>query len=134
MDAINGFVETYLDPLGGKGAYESVVSFVDTDQTKLMRSFAANAQYFEARAPWLDIYKKQDVHPPVANVITVVSETGDGGPISAAGINLPNEQDIRQKYGTKSVLLFNITESLGRPPGKHRFANFPTMSRNRARQ
>jgi dipeptidyl-peptidase-3 len=76
-----------------------------------MRDLASNAQYFEARAPWRDEFKKQNVHPPVANVITVVSEAGDGGPNSAAGINLPNEQDIRQQYGTKSVLLFNVSSA-----------------------
>ncbi len=109
VDAINGFIEQYLDPRSQKGAYESVVSFVDSEQTRLMRSFAANAQYFEDRTPWRDEYKKKGVQPPVANVITVVSEAGDAGPISATGINLPNEQDIRQQYGTKSVLLFNVS-------------------------
>jgi dipeptidyl-peptidase-3 len=117
VDFIHGFVEVYLDPLGAKGAWESVISFVDAEQTHLMRSFADNAQYFEGRAPWLDAYKKQGVKPPVANVITVVSETGESGPISPTGINLPNEQDIRQQYGTKSVLLLNVsnayTEAVG---------------------
>jgi dipeptidyl-peptidase III len=124
VDAINGFVETYLDALSVKGAYESIVSFVDTDQTRLMRDFAANAQYFEDREPWLEMYKKKDVHPPVANVITVVSEAGEGGPISAAGINLPNEQDIRQKYGTKSVLLFNITDANAQAVGEKAIVEF----------
>jgi dipeptidyl-peptidase-3 len=117
VDFIHGFVEVYLDPLGSKGAWESVISFVNTEQTHLMRSFADNAQYFEGRAPWLDAYKKQGVKPPVANVITVVSETGESGPISPSGINLPNEQDIRQQHGTKSVLLLNVsnayTEAVG---------------------
>ncbi len=126
VDAINGFIETYLDALSVKGAYESVVSFVDIDQTRLMRDFAANAQYFEDREPWLEVYKKKDVHPPVANVITVVSEAGDMGavPISAAGINLPNEQDIRQKYGTKSVLLFNITDANAQAVGEKGMMEF----------
>jgi dipeptidyl-peptidase-3 len=111
VDFIHGFVEVYLDPLGSKGAWESVISFVNAEQTHLMRSFADNAQYFEGRAPWLDAYKKQGVQPPVANVITVVSETGESGPISPSGINLPNEQDIRQQYGTKSVLLLNVSDA-----------------------
>jgi dipeptidyl-peptidase-3 len=111
VDFIHGFVEVYLDPLGSKGAWESVISFVNTEQTHLMRSFADNAQYFEGRAPWLDAYKKQGVQPPVANVITVVSETGESGPISPTGINLPNEQDIRQQHGTKSVLLLNVSDA-----------------------
>ncbi len=118
VDAINGFIEQYLDPRSEKGAFESVVSFVDFDQTKLMRDFAANAQYFEARAPWRDEFKKQNVNPPVANVITVVSEAGEAGPISPAGINLPNEQDIRQQYGSKSVLLFNVSNAFAAAVGE----------------
>ena len=124
VDAINGFIEVYLDPLGAKGAFESVVSFVDSDQTKLMRALADNAQYFENRAPWIDAYKKQNVHPPVANVITVVSEAGEGGPISASGINLPNEQDIRQQYGTKSVLLFNVSTAFAQATGEKSLREF----------
>jgi len=124
VDAINGFIEVYLDPLGAKGAFESVVSFVDMDQTKLMRAFADNAQYFEDRAPWIDAYKKKNVHPPVANVITVVSEAGEGGPISAAGINLPNEQDIRQQVGTKSVLLFNVSAAFAQATGEKSLREF----------
>ena len=124
VDAINGFIEVYLDPLGAKGAFESVVSFVDADQTKLMHAFADNAQYFENRAPWIDMYKKQNVQPPIANVITVVSEAGEGGPISAAGINLPNEQDIRQRVGTKSVLLFNVSAAFAQAAGEKSLREF----------
>jgi dipeptidyl-peptidase-3 len=128
VDAINGFIEVYLDPLGAKGAYESVVSFVDTDQTRLMRALADNAQYFENRAPWIDAYKKQNVHPPVANVITVVSEAGEGGPVSAAGINLPNEQDIRQQYGAKSVLLFNVSSAFAAATGEKSLREFSSST------
>jgi len=133
VDAINGFIESYLDPLGAKSAYESVVSFVDAGETRLMRSFADNAQYFEDRAPWLDAYKKQGVHPPVANVITVISEAGEGGPISAAGINLPNEQDIRQQYGSKSVLLFNVTASMDQAVGQKSAVEFSSSPEEIAR-
>jgi dipeptidyl-peptidase-3 len=89
-----------------------------------MRAFADNAQYFENRAPWIDAYKKQNVQPPVANVITVVSEAGEGGPISAAGINLPNEQDIRQQVGTKSVLLFNVSAAFAQATGEKSLREF----------
>jgi dipeptidyl-peptidase III len=124
IDFIHGFVEVYLDPLGAKGAWESVISFVNADQTHLMRSFADNAQYFEGRAPWLDAYKKQGVKPPVANVITVVSETGESGPISPSGINLPNEQDIRQQHGTKSVLLLNVSDAFNEAVGPKAIEEF----------
>ncbi len=133
VDAINGFVEQYLDPRSEKGAYESVVSFVDAEQTKLMRDFAANAQYFESRAPWRDEYKKQNVHPPVANVITVVSEAGEAGPISPAGINLPNEQDIRQQYGSKSVLLFNVSGSFAAATGEKATEEFAATEEEKER-
>ena len=124
VDFIQGFVEVYLDPLGSKGAWESVISFVNAGQTHLMRSFADNAQYFESREPWLDAYKKQGVQPPVANVITVVSETGESGPISPSGINLPNEQDIRQQHGTKSVLLLNVSDAYTAAIGPKAVAEF----------
>jgi dipeptidyl-peptidase-3 len=124
IDFIQGFVEVYLDPRGVKGAWESVISFVDMEQTQLMRAFAANAQYFEDRAPWLDAYKKQGIQPPVANVITVVSEAGEAGPMSPSGINLPNEQDIRQQHGTKSVLLFNVSTAFAEAVGQKSLLEF----------
>jgi dipeptidyl-peptidase-3 len=133
VDAINGFIEVYLDPRGEKGAYESVVSFVDQNETQLMRQFAANAQYFEQRAPWLDEYKKQNVQPPVANVVTIVSEAGDGGPLSAAGINLPNEQDIRQQYGTKSTLLLNVTTAWAEAIGQRSLEEFSSSDEEKVR-
>jgi len=124
VDFIHGFVEVYLDALGSKGAWESVISFVNTEQTHLMRSFAGHAQYFEGRAPWLDAYKKQGVKPPVANVITVLSETGESGPTSPSGINLPNEQDIRQQHGTKSVLLLNVSDAYSAAVGSKAIEEF----------
>lgn len=108
VDFILGFIEVYMDPRGQKGRFESVVYFTDKEQTKLMRKLAENAQYFEDRAPWKDEYKKKDVVAPIANVVNVIVETGDAGPISAIGINLPNEQSVRQTYGSKSVMLHNV--------------------------
>ncbi len=122
-----------MDARTKKGGYESVVSFVDPAQTQLMRQFAANAHYFEDRAPWADAYKKKDVRPPVANVITVVSEAGDSGPISPAGINLPNAQDIRQLYGTKSMLLFNITSANSEAIGQKAIDEFSSSEEERER-
>ena len=108
VDFILGFIEVYMDPRGQKGKYEAVVYFTDREQTALMRKLAANAQYFEDRAPWKDEFKKKDAKAPIANVVNVIVETGDAGPVSAIGINLPNEQYIRQNYGSKSVLLHNV--------------------------
>ncbi len=108
VDFILGFIEVYMDPRGQKGKFESVVYFTDKEQTILMRKLAENAQYFEDRAPWKDDYKKKNVVAPIANAVNVIVETGDAGPISAIGINLPNEQYIRQTYGSKSVMLHNV--------------------------
>jgi dipeptidyl-peptidase-3 len=133
VDAINGFIEQYLDPRSKKGAYESTVSFVDEAQTKLMRDFADNAQYFELRAPWRDEFKKRDIKPPVANVITVVSEAGASGPISPSGVNLPNEQDIRQQYGSKSVLLFNVSSAYASVVGQKAAGEFSSSDEEKRR-
>ena len=109
VDFINGFIEVYLDALGQKAQYEGGVFFVDKKTTQLMKGLADNAQYFEERMPWDDKYKQSKPNVPVARSINLINGTGELGPSSPSGINLPNEQDIREKYGSKSVLLNNIT-------------------------
>ncbi len=111
VDFILGFIEVYMDPRGQKGKFESVVYFINKEQTHLMRTLASNAKYFEEHAPWDKRYKKTNISPPIANVVNVIVETGDAGPISAIGINLPNEQRIREKHGSKSILIHNIVEA-----------------------
>lgn len=111
VDTINGFIEVYRDARAAKGAYEGVVYFIDRKTTKIMRDLADNAQYFESRMPWSDEYKKKNIKPPVANTVTVLIETGDSGPVSPVGINLPNEQAIRQRYGSKNIMLVNINQA-----------------------
>ncbi len=108
VDTINGFVETYLDARSVKRAWEGLVFFVDQQTTAKMRALANCAQYFEDRAPWEEAYKKQGVQAPVANAIKVLTQTGDQGPIGWAGINLPNEQWIREQHGSKSIKLQNM--------------------------
>jgi dipeptidyl-peptidase-3 len=110
VDTINGFIEVYGDARGIKGSYEGIVYFINEAQTSLMRKIAGLAPYFEAKAPWLDIYKKKEFKAPIANIVDILMETGDGGPISWGGINLPNAQDIRETYGSKSIVLQNISE------------------------
>lgn len=117
VDFILGFIEVYLDPRGQKGEWESSVFFTNLEQTKLMNNLAKYAQYFEDRAPWQDIYKKKIDKTPIANVINVIASTGGAGPISPIGINLPNEQFIREQYGSKSVLLHNIVEAYEKSTG-----------------
>ena len=108
IDFIIGFIEVYVDARGHKGGYEGIVYYTDPDQAERMNKLASLAEYFEAKAPWKDEYKKSNIKPPIVNMINVVCETGDAGPITAIGINLPNSQAIRQEYGSKSVSIANI--------------------------
>jgi dipeptidyl-peptidase-3 len=124
VDAINGFIEQYLDPRSEKGAFESVVTFVDAERTRLMRALAENAQYFEDRMPWREEYKKKGITAPVADVVTVVSTAGEGGPLTAAGLNLPNEQDIREQHGSKSILLANVSDAFAAAVGERAAVEF----------
>jgi dipeptidyl-peptidase-3 len=111
VDTINGFVEVYMDARGHKGAWEALVYYVNRHKTEGIRKLAAAAQWFEDRMPWDDTYKKQGVRGVSANAIDVVIETGDSGPVTPVGINLPNDQRIREQYGSKSVSLSNATEA-----------------------
>ena len=108
VDTINGFVEVYLDARSTKGAWEALVFYVNPEKTNEIRTIAAHAQWFEDRMPWDPVYRKAGVHGVTANAIDVVIETGDSGPITPVGINLPNDQGVRERYGSKSVSLSNI--------------------------
>ena len=111
VDTINGFIEVYMDPRGMKGAWEALVFYVNREKTEGIRRLAAAAQWFEDRMPWAAHYRKEGVHGITANAIDVVVESGDSGPITPVGINLPNDQVIREKYGSKSVSLTNVNEA-----------------------
>jgi dipeptidyl-peptidase-3 len=108
VDTINGFVEVYMDPRGTKGAWEAIVSFVNAEKTSRIQTLAAAAQWFEDRMPWEPRYRKPEVRGVTARAIDVVIETGDSGPLTPIGINLPNDQAIREHYGSKSVSLSNV--------------------------
>ncbi|MEW5842022.1 MAG: dihydrofolate reductase [Bacteroidota bacterium] len=111
VDFINGFIETYNDPLGYRGTYESVVSFKDPEATKRIKAISDNAQWFEDNSPIMPQHKKKSVKGISAKVITVVTESGDSSPSTPIGINLPNANWIRKEYGSKSVNLGNIVHS-----------------------
>jgi dipeptidyl-peptidase-3 len=111
VDTINGFVEVYMDARGIKGSWEGVVFSVNQEKTARIRKFADNAQWFENQMPFDAKYRKPNVTGIVANAIDVVMETGDSGPVTPIGINLPNDQAIREKYGSKSVSLSNVSEA-----------------------
>jgi dipeptidyl-peptidase-3 len=111
VDTINGFVEVYMDPRGQKGSWEALVFYVNQEKTEEIRKIAESAQWFEDRMPWDPKYRKPGVRGITANAIDVVVETGDSGPITPVGINLPNDQNIREQYGSKSVSLSNVSEA-----------------------
>jgi len=111
VDTINGFVEVYMDPRGAKGAWEGMVCYVNHDKTRRIETLAAHAQWFEDRMPWDPRFRKPHVTGVTARAIEVVVETGDSGPVTPIGINLPNDQAIREQYGSKSVSLANVSHA-----------------------
>jgi dipeptidyl-peptidase-3 len=121
VDTINGFIEVYLDPRGIKGAWEGLVFYVNQEKTQRIKTLATHAQWFEDHMPWDAKYRKASVQGIVANAIDVIVETGDSGPVTPIGINLPNDQEIREKFGSKSVALANVNEAYDRSaPGSMR--------------
>jgi dipeptidyl-peptidase-3 len=122
VDTINGFIENYLDARGVKGAWEAIVCYVNHAKSEGLRQLAAAAPWYEARMPWDPKYRRTDVKGVTARAIDVVTETGEAGPVTAIGINLPNDQRIREERGSKSVSLANINEAYDKsqPPAYRR--------------
>lgn len=108
-DFVNGFTETYGDPLGIKASWESIVNFKNDEATKRTEIISANAQWFEEQSPIEERFKKKDVKGVTAKVITVAMIAGDCYPATPIGINLPNADWIRKEHGSKSVTIENIT-------------------------
>jgi dipeptidyl-peptidase-3 len=106
VDYLNGFIESYLDPRGVIACFEGNVSYQAAGG--LTARIAENADYFEARMPWPDAYKRTGIAPPVATIVNVLIETGDAGPVSPAAYNLPNYNGIRRDHGSKNVMLHNV--------------------------
>ncbi len=111
VDTMNGFIEVYMDARGVKGAWEGVVYYSNPEKTGKIRTLAANAQWFEDHMPIDPRYRKPVVQGVSAMAIEVVIETGDSGPVTPIGVNLPNDQRIREEYGSKSVSLANVLEA-----------------------
>ena len=111
VDFANGFIEVYRDARAAKGTSQSFVTVTDQKLNQLMVKLAANAQYFEDHAPWAPQYRKQGVKPPLAKAVETVIETGDFH-VNTVGDNLPNENEIREKYGSKSFLFTGSSRTL----------------------
>ncbi len=108
VDYINGFTETYSDPLGITGAWEAMVNFKDLEATKRTTLISQNAQWFEDHSTTDPRFKKEEVKGVSAKVITAVILGGDCYPSTPIGINLPNANWIRKEYGSKSVTIDNL--------------------------
>lgn len=111
IDVVNGFIEVYLDAIGKKGSFESVLSMKDMEATKRIAAIAKQAQWFEDNSPLMPEHKKKEVKGITAKAITVIVESGDAAPSTPIGINLPNADWIRKNHGSKSVSLSNIIHS-----------------------
>ena len=128
VDFANGFIEVYRDANGTKASSQSFVSITDKALTATMAKLAENASYFEEKAPWDAKYKKKSFTPPVVKAIETVTETGDFG-VTTIGDNLPNENEIHEKYGTKNFLFTSSTRALRRALGRqHEFAATPEIA------
>ncbi|MDY3789272.1 dipeptidyl-peptidase 3 family protein [Bacteroides fluxus] len=111
VDFVNGFTESYGDPLGMKASWESLVNFKDLEATRRTELISGNAQWFEDHSPVEKQFKKEEVKGVSAKVITAAILAGDLYPATAIGINLPNANWIRSQHGSKSVTIGNITDA-----------------------
>lgn len=111
IDFVNGFTESYGDPLGMKASWESLVNFKDLEATRRTEVISSNAQWFEDHSPVEKQFRKEKVKGVSAKVITAAILAGDLYPSTAIGINLPNANWIRSRHGSKSVTIGNITDA-----------------------
>ncbi|HMF94232.1 MAG TPA: hypothetical protein VKE96_08065 [Vicinamibacterales bacterium] len=111
VDFANGFIEVYRDARGAKGSSQSFVTITDKAVTSAMVTLAKNASYFEQQAPWDAKYKKESFDAPVVKAVEILIETGDFH-ISTIGDNLPNENEIRERYGSKNFLLLGSSHAM----------------------
>jgi dipeptidyl-peptidase-3 len=134
-DFSNGFVEVYKDARGQKGAMQGFVTLVDEKLNQMMKAFATNAGYFEQKAPWLDAYKNPNPNPPVVNAVEALIETADFN-VGTIGDNLPNEQEIHDKFGSKSFIFTGSIRALNDAPGSKVSGEFASSKEemDRARQ
>lgn len=111
VDFVNGFIESYGDPLGIKASWESIVNFKDLEATRRTELISENAQWFEDHSPVAPQFRKEKVKGVSAKVITAAMLGGDLYPSTAIGINLPNSNWIRSVHGSKSVTIGNLTSA-----------------------
>jgi dipeptidyl-peptidase-3 len=123
VDFDNGFIEVYRDARGAKGSSQSFVTITDKPVTTAMKKLADNAAYFEEKAPWDAKYKRESFKLPVVKAVETLIETGDFS-VSTIGDNLPNENEIHEKYGSKNFLFMGSKRALEEAIGKTATAEF----------
>jgi dipeptidyl-peptidase-3 len=123
VDFDNGFIEVYRDARGAKGSSQSFVTITDKPVTTAMKKLADNAVYFEEKAPWDAKYKRESFKLPVVKAVETLIETGDFS-VSTIGDNLPNENEIHEKYGSKNFLFMGSKRALEEATGKAATAEF----------
>ncbi|TDQ30278.1 dipeptidyl-peptidase 3 family protein [Tenacibaculum caenipelagi] len=124
IDWINGFIEVYNDPKGYRGSYETIVQIKDFDMSKKMKVLSDNAQWFEDNSTLDPSHKKKNVVGVSYKTVNVAGEAGDASPSTPIGVNLPNNNWIRQQHGSKSVSLGNIIGSYNNAGGTGRLKEF----------
>lgn len=124
IDWINGFIEVYNDPKGYRGSYETIVQIKDFDMSRKMAVLSENAQWFEDNSPLQEEHKKKNVVGVTYKTINVAGEAGDASPSTPIGVNLPNNNWIRQQHGSKSVSLGNIVGAYNNAGGTGRLKEF----------
>jgi dipeptidyl-peptidase-3 len=124
IDWINGFIEVYNDPKGYRGSYETIVQIKDFDMSRKMKVLSENAQWFEDNAPLDLAHKKDSVVGVSYKTVNVAGEAGDASPSTPIGVNLPNNNWIRQQHGSKSVSLGNIIGAYNNAGGTGRLKEF----------
>ena len=124
IDYINGFIEVYNDPKGYKGSYETVVQVKDFEMSEKMAVLAENAQWFEDNSTLMPEHKKENVVGVSYKTINVAGEAGDASPSTPIGINLPNNNWIREQHGSKSVSLGNIIHAYNNAGSSGRLNEF----------
>ena len=128
IDWINGFIETYGDAIGKRASYESMVQITDFEASKQMQVVTQNAQWFEDNSPLIESHKKKNVKGVSYKVVQVASESGDASPSTPIGVNLPNNNWIRQDHGSKSVSLGNIIAAYDKASGPGMLEEFANDS------
>jgi len=132
VDFANGFIEVYRDARGAKGSSQSFVSITDKPVSDLMAKLADNAEYFEQKAPWDPKYKKHSFTPPVVKAVETLIESGDFH-VNTIGDNLPNENEIHEKYGTKNFLFTGSTRAFDQAVGTSALEEFAASPEEIAR-